>query len=100
MDCKTANQPDDVVTISAFSHAVECIYDCALDPALWPEAIREVCAAARCMAGVIHVNDLITGAARLQQHWNYGPEWLDAMGRYAPEITKILNDVPDLHTRP
>src|SRR5262245_63293783 len=38
MDCKTADLPDEVVSIEAFSHAVECIYDCALDSALWAQA--------------------------------------------------------------
>ena len=38
MDFKTADLPDEVVSIEAFSHAVECIYDCALDSALWAQA--------------------------------------------------------------
>src|SRR5262249_45449816 len=92
--------PDDVVPIAAFSHAVECIYDCALDPARWPEAIRALSAATRCMAGVIGVTDLITGAARLQQHWGYGPGWLERMVQYGPEIAEIWSNIPDLHTRP
>jgi DNA-binding CsgD family transcriptional regulator/PAS domain-containing protein len=52
------------------------------------------------MAGVIGVNDLITGSARLQQHWNYGTEWLERMVHYGPEIAEMLNSVPDLQTRP
>src|SRR5215813_4308963 len=100
MDFKTAGLPDEVIPIAAFSHAVECIYDCALDPARWPQAIREVCAATRCMAGVIGVTDLITGAARLQQHWGYGPGWLERMVQYGPEIAEIWSNIPDLHTRP
>jgi hypothetical protein len=65
----------------------------------WPSATREVCEATRCMAGVIGVNDLITGAVRLQQHWNYDPEWLERMVHYGPDIVEVLNSVPDLHTR-
>jgi DNA-binding CsgD family transcriptional regulator len=100
MDIKPSEQPDDVTSIAAFSHVVECIYDCTLDPARWPEAIREVCQVTRCMAGVISVNDLITGSARLQQHWNYGTDWLERMVHYGPEIAEMLNNVPDLQTRP
>jgi DNA-binding CsgD family transcriptional regulator len=99
MDIKPPEQPDDVASIAAFSHVVECIYDCTLDPARWPGAIREVCEVTRCMAGVIGVNDLITGSARLQQHWNYGTEWLERMVHYGPEVAEMLNSVPDLHTR-
>jgi hypothetical protein len=74
MHIKRTELLDDISSIAAFSHAVECIYDCALDPTRWPRAIREVCEATRCIAGVIGVSDLITGSARLQQHWNFGPE--------------------------
>jgi DNA-binding CsgD family transcriptional regulator/PAS domain-containing protein len=101
MDSKTADLPDDFISIAAFSHAVECIYDCAFDPARWPQAIGEVCAAARCMAGVIGVTDLTTGAGRLQQQWNYGPDWQERMVRHAPEIAEVVwRGIPDLHTRP
>jgi hypothetical protein len=97
---KTSEQPEDVASIAAFSHAVECIYDCALDPARWPNAIREVCEATRCMAGVIGVNDLITRSVRLQQHWNYDPEWLKRMFHYGPDIVEVLNSVCLARCRP
>jgi DNA-binding CsgD family transcriptional regulator len=100
MDWKTTDLPDDVVSIEMFSHAVECIYDCALDPRRWPEAIKEVCAAARCMAGAIAVTDFITGATRLQQHWGYAPGWLERMAHYAPEIAEMWSSIPNLHSRP
>jgi DNA-binding CsgD family transcriptional regulator/PAS domain-containing protein len=92
--------PDDMTSIAAFSQTVGAIYDCALDPARWPEAIREVCAATSCMAGVISVNDLLTGATRLQQHWNYAPGWVERIPLYGPEIIEAMHRVPDLHTRP
>ena len=76
MDFRTTELPD-VISIAAFSHSVECIYDCALDPARWPEAIRKVCEAARCIGGLITIADLTTGAVRQQQHWNYAPDWLE-----------------------
>src|SRR5262249_24319529 len=85
MPFRTADPSDDVIPITAFSHAVECIYDCALDPARWPQAIREVCAVARCMAGVISVTDLITSAAHFEQSWGFQPASLERMLRYAPD---------------
>jgi DNA-binding CsgD family transcriptional regulator/PAS domain-containing protein len=92
--------PDHIPSIAAFSQTVGSIYDCALDPARWPEAIREVCAATTCMGGVIAVSDLVTGATRLQQHWNLGQAWLDRMVLYGPEIAEMLSSVPDLQARP
>jgi PAS domain-containing protein len=100
MPINASEQPDDVASIAAFSHAVECIYDCALDPTRWPSAIREVCEATRCMAGAINVSDLITGTHRLQQQWNFGAEWLERMVHYGPDIAEMLNSVPNLQTRP
>jgi DNA-binding CsgD family transcriptional regulator len=91
---------DDIVAIAAFSRTVETIYDCALDPARWPDAIREICEAARASQGVISVTDLATGASRLQQHWGFGPGWLERMVLYGPEIAEMLSSVPDLHERP
>jgi DNA-binding CsgD family transcriptional regulator len=92
--------PDDIPSITAFSHTVECIYDCALDPTRWPSAIREVCEATRCVAGAINVSDLIMGTHRLQQQCNFGTEWLERMVHYGPDIAEMLNSVPDLQTRP
>jgi DNA-binding CsgD family transcriptional regulator len=89
----------DIPSIAAFSHTVGSIYDCALDPARWPEAIREVCSATICVAGVISVSDLATGATRLQQHWNFDRHWLDRMVLYGPEIVGMLSSIPDLQTR-
>src|SRR5262249_54045795 len=60
---------DALVSIAKFSQIVESIYDCALDPDRWPEAIRAVCEAASCVAGILNVSDLSTGISRLQQHW-------------------------------
>jgi DNA-binding CsgD family transcriptional regulator len=82
-----------------FSSVVGTIYDCALDPGQWPNAIREVCEATSSLAGVIGVSDLTTGASRLQQHWNFDTAWLDRMVHHGPEIAAMLASVPNLHTR-
>src|SRR5262252_4126623 len=92
--------PDDITSIAAFSRTVGSIYDCALDPVRWPEAIREICEASSCCAGVIGVNDLASGAVRLQQQWNYGQDWLDRMILYGPEIAGWLATVPERCLRP
>jgi len=91
--------PESIAQIARFSEAVGLIYDCALDPARWPEAIREVCEATNCIAGAIAINDLTTGAGLLQQYWNFDQHWLDRMVLYGPEVAEMLASVPDLHTR-
>jgi DNA-binding CsgD family transcriptional regulator/PAS domain-containing protein len=82
-----------------FSNIVGTIYDCALDPALWPEALREVCQASNFVAGLIEVTELSSGSVRLQQYWNYDPAWLERVREYAEDIAAVWASVPNLMTR-
>jgi DNA-binding CsgD family transcriptional regulator len=91
--------PDDVSS-SELSDIISVIYDCAVDPARWPAAIREVCGASRCAAGLIAVHDLQRGSALLSHVWNYDPDWIAGIERYSAEITEIWRSVPNLHARP
>jgi DNA-binding CsgD family transcriptional regulator len=91
--------PNRSLSNAEFSSVIGAIYDCALDPGQWPNAIREVCEATSSLAGVIGVSDLTTGASRLQQHWNFDTAWLDRMVHHGPEIAAMLASVPNLHTR-
>jgi DNA-binding CsgD family transcriptional regulator len=57
--------------------------------ARWPQAIREVAAVARCMAGVIHVTELMTGVGRLQQHWLAGETLAEIADKLGIAITTV-----------
>src|SRR5215469_10236182 len=85
---------------AAFSGVVGTIYDCALDPALWPDAIAEVCKAANFAAGGIEVTDLSSGSCRIQQYWNFDSHWLERMPEYAGDVAEIWASIPNLMTRP
>jgi DNA-binding CsgD family transcriptional regulator len=88
------------LSTTAFSNIVGTIYDCALDPALWPEALREVCRASNFAAGLIEVAELSSRSVRLQQYWNYDPAWLERFQEYAEEIAEVWASTPNLMTRP
>jgi DNA-binding CsgD family transcriptional regulator len=92
--------PDDIPSIAEFSRLVGSIYDCALDPTRWAEAVHGICDAVNCVRGVVHVVDMTTGGLRLQEHWNWTPEWFEAANRHASEIAEILSGVPELYSRP
>jgi DNA-binding CsgD family transcriptional regulator len=92
--------PDDIPSIAEFSQLVGSIYDCALDPTRWAEAVHGICDSANCVRGIVHVVDMTTGGLRLQEHWNWTPEWFEAASRYGPEIAAILSGVPQLYSRP
>ena len=88
------------LSIAAFSNVVGRIYDCALDPTLWPEALFEVCRASNFAAGTIDVTELPTRLTRIRQYWNYHPYWVERWREYEEEIAGYWADVPDLATRP
>jgi PAS domain-containing protein len=86
---------------AAFSHVVGTIYDCALDPALWPEALREVCRLAIFAAGRICVTHFPSRSVRLHQYCNYDPAWIEvAVKDYWGEIAEFWASVPNRTTRP
>jgi DNA-binding CsgD family transcriptional regulator len=92
---------DDILSNADFSGVVGTIYDCALDPALWPDAIREVCRVTNCAAGLIDVTDLELGRTRLHLTWNYDLDLLAKMQGYAAaEVAAMWASVPNLMTRP
>jgi DNA-binding CsgD family transcriptional regulator len=86
---------------AAFSNIVGTIYDCALDPALWPDVIREVCRASNFVAGIIDVTELSSRSVRLHKYWNYDPIWIERLGRdYGEELAGYWASIPNLMTRP
>ncbi|MDN3575000.1 helix-turn-helix transcriptional regulator [Methylobacterium longum] len=48
----------------ALSRLIESIYDCAIDPALWPSTLEEIAAVLNSPAGTLTVSDFITGTER------------------------------------
>jgi DNA-binding CsgD family transcriptional regulator len=50
------------------SRLIESIYDCAIDPALWPSTLDQIAAAHDSTAGTLNVMDYATGAERTLVH--------------------------------
>ena len=46
------------------SHLIESIYDCAIDPALWPSTLEQIADAHNSPAGMLSVADLVTETER------------------------------------
>jgi hypothetical protein len=51
-------------------------YDCAIDPALWPGTIQQICGEMRSPSGVIRVVDLQGSSNVVAHSWNIAPETL------------------------
>src|SRR5579863_2860582 len=92
--------PEPALSLEELSDIVGAIYDCALDPELWPEAIRHICRATRCLWGSIAIHDLSSRAMHLNQLWNCDPAWIAQTARYGQEISATWEAVPGIMTHP
>lgn len=65
------------IELDRFSDLVSTIYDCAIDPHLWPTAIEQIARLVEGSGGLILMIDLIEQRSRLYVDWNVGA----ALGR-------------------
>ena len=70
------------------------IYDCAIEPNLWPKTIREICEDLRCLFGAILLVDLKHSRHRVVAHWNAEEFSRHSLGRHAEETTVIYRSTP------
>lgn len=59
---------------SALSALIGDIYDCAIDPARWPETLRDVCGLLEGVASQLYVVDLDTGTHHFATGWGEAPQ--------------------------
>jgi DNA-binding CsgD family transcriptional regulator len=65
------------------SRVIGTVYDAALDPELWPEAIRQACTFLNCMAGAIGAIDLLGRTPYVGIQWGYDADrWQSYLDRY------------------
>jgi DNA-binding CsgD family transcriptional regulator len=69
-----------------FSDLIGAIYDCAIDPDIWPQTIEKICVALRCILGVIDVIDLQRSQVLFVRAWNYD---LNRAAAYADDIQYV-----------
>jgi len=62
------------VDVEQFSDLVSTIYDCAIDPHLWPTAIEQIGRMMDGVNGVIMMLDTLERRARFYVDWNVDPE--------------------------
>jgi PAS domain-containing protein len=58
------------------SGVIGSIYDCAVDPDLWPAALEEIADFVRGSSGVVMVLDTVENKTRFYTSWNVNPEVL------------------------
>ena len=74
------------VSAKDFSGLVGSIYDCALDPALWPETLGALCERMMFLSATLAVVEMPTGKGLINAAHGIDPPWLAALGQYGREI--------------
>jgi DNA-binding CsgD family transcriptional regulator/PAS domain-containing protein len=92
----------DGVPTQGLSDVIGAIYDCAIDPALWPATCRKIADLCESTAGGICVHDLRHTQNDQLFVFGYQPEFLERLGRgYAQSpmaIADIVSDNGDVST--
>jgi DNA-binding CsgD family transcriptional regulator len=76
-----------------FSDLIGAIYDCAIDPDIWPQTIEKICGALRCIHGLIVVIDLERSQILFAKGWNFD---LSRAAAYADDIQYMMRLLPIL----
>jgi DNA-binding CsgD family transcriptional regulator len=61
-------------TTEDLSDLIGAIYDCAVDPALWPATIGRICGVLRCVASQLYLFDRAAGRNLFASGWGEAPE--------------------------
>ena len=70
------------------------IYDCAIEPGLWPQTMREISEDLNCLFSAILLIDLKHSRHRVVAHWNAEEFNRHSLGRHAEETTAIYRSTP------
>jgi DNA-binding CsgD family transcriptional regulator len=57
------------------SDLIGLVYDCAIEPSRWPQALAEICRAIECASGLILLLDLVTSQHRFAYTWGLTSDW-------------------------
>jgi len=82
------------------SDIIGAIYDCVLDPANWPAALRAVCDEFSFDSSILGVERLTPMAASCQYTVGIEPEWLARIPDYLPEILELWGGVERMQSYP
>jgi len=76
----------------ALSQLIGSIYDCTLDPGLWPRALAGIAAALEAESVILSLNDLRRDRMVIDRSVGWEPSWLDERRRHLPEIHARLGE--------
>src|SRR5262245_22733010 len=69
------------------------IYDCAIEPDLWPDTLGLICRAIQCMSGIIVLIDLEHSLHRLAYTCGMSQHWAQRFLDFSPDLTQFYSNV-------
>lgn len=76
------------------------IYDCALDPDLWPSTMDEICRELDLRTGVVSLISLLDGRPLLAATTGFAPEWIGKVDEYADGLVELWGGAQTIHDLP
>jgi DNA-binding CsgD family transcriptional regulator/PAS domain-containing protein len=73
------------------SDLIGLIYDCAIEPSRWPEALAEICRATECVSGLILLLDFARSQHRFACTWGLSPDWAQRYFDYSDDFTAFYS---------
>jgi DNA-binding CsgD family transcriptional regulator/PAS domain-containing protein len=73
------------------SRLIGSIYDCALDPSLWDDALNAIKAVMNCDNAVLHLNDVVNGRILVSKVVGMEPYWIERVLGHSAEINRSLS---------
>jgi DNA-binding CsgD family transcriptional regulator len=73
------------------SDLVGMIYDCAIEPSRWPQALAEICRAIECVSGLILLLDLASSQHRFAYTWGLAPDWEQRYFEHSEHFTSFYS---------
>ncbi|NPD16403.1 hypothetical protein HOY34_14480 [Xinfangfangia sp. D13-10-4-6] len=80
---------DSYISPESLSALIARIYDCALDPALWSEAMAAICDELDLRTGVVSLIDLETGQPLLASATGFDPAWLGRLHEFSDGLVSL-----------
>lgn len=84
----------------AFAKIVGLIYDCALDPECWPDALGQVVEALHFRNAALALMDMQTGTTALNITYGIDEPWLGRMPSYTQDVLDQWGGLEKLHAYP
>jgi DNA-binding NarL/FixJ family response regulator len=81
------------ISPAQLSNVIGSVYDCALEPALWPNALQQIAGLLRLDNALLNLSEMPEGRFLLNVAYNIPGEWILKSQEYAPDIVELWGGI-------